>query len=289
MNDISTEELLRHNKMGLIPGPDETEEEYGRRIEYCQNVRKELGEVLPFEEKDEAREEILQDVLPDTKKWMDIIPDWIPIYFSNYKLAPWHGGCAWIFQLNDESPTSAFFQLRKRFKDRSKYLGYSRNEILVHELSHVGRMMFEEPQFEEVLAYRSSKTGFRRWFGPIVQSSIESMLFVIVLIMILVTDIAVISIGDDFGYHLVLWLKLIPVGMIGVAILRLWKKHLIFGKCLENLRLVHREKADVIAYRLTDEEIRGFARMTVDEIQEFAETEQEKSLRWRLIWAAYFS
>ena len=109
-------------------------------------------------------------------------PHWVPLFFSNYQLAPWHGGCAWIFQLNDNTPYAAFLQLRSAFRTQKRYLGmYERTELIAHEMAHIGRMMFEEPEFEEIIAFQSSTNRFRRFFGPLFRSSKESMLFVIVL------------------------------------------------------------------------------------------------------------
>ena len=92
--------------------------------------------------------------------------------FSNERLAPWHGGCAWIFQFAEGLPTAALIQLRQVFSRQPTFLGiYHRDELLTHELVHVGRMKFEEPRFEELFAYETSTSAFRRWFGPLIQAS----------------------------------------------------------------------------------------------------------------------
>lgn len=148
-----------------------------------------LGEQIPFQPEEGTNLSFFADAKKETKERFGITPDWVPIFFSNYQLYPWHGGSAWIFQLNDETPPSALLQLRKKLYTSPTLLGlYHRDELIAHELSHVGRMAFEEPAFEEVLAYTTARTSFRRYFGPIFQSAVESFLFMIVCVAILLLD-----------------------------------------------------------------------------------------------------
>jgi hypothetical protein len=93
--------------------------------------------------------------------------------FSNKKLLPWEGGCLW--QRENEKP---LLQLRKVFKKKERFLWlYSKKEIIEHELVHAKRLHFDEPIFEEVLAYQTSPSAFRKFFGPFFRNSKESLLF----------------------------------------------------------------------------------------------------------------
>ena len=160
---ISNAQLDAFNRQGLIPGPDETEEEFLERANYCLELKTSLP--TPFEnvskEDLELGDSCVKQAFSLTEKIYDIVPEWIPLFFSNYRLAPWHGGCAWIFQFSEETPCAAFFQLRRAFKQASHYLGiYDRNELIAHELTHASRMMFQEPRFEEIIAYQSASSPF---------------------------------------------------------------------------------------------------------------------------------
>jgi hypothetical protein len=139
---ISDEQLLHYNALGIIPGPEEAEETFIARALYCLNLKnlleKEGGKILPFAVNKtkfpykQLRGEESANLLA---QFFDIDPQWVPIFMSNYHLAPWHGGCAWIFQLQGNTPKSAFLQLREEssiFSDRQ--------ELIAHELAHVGRM-----------------------------------------------------------------------------------------------------------------------------------------------------
>jgi hypothetical protein len=251
-----------------------------------------LIDSAPFSTCNQASDDLLEEGFQIADKFYDIKPHWIPVFFSNYKLAFWHGGCAWIFQENEATPTGAFFQLRTPFKTSQTYLGlYKRSALVAHEFSHVGRMMFEEPRFEEVFAYRSDPSAFRRYFGPIMQSSWESALFVLFLFLILMIDFSLSSLASTSLYQHFMWLKLVPFGMILYALGRLYRKQRQFSRCLNNLQKIvgTEEKANGVIYRLTDNEICTFAKMTEKQLREYIELNKDKTLRWQVISAAYLT
>lgn len=286
--------VLNFNRLGIIPGPEENLDEFLYRAHYCLNLKEtfnsKLLESAPFNEKNQAPEQIIEESFSITENLYDIKPQWIPIFFSNYKLAFWHGGCAWIFQENEQTPVGAFFQLRTSFKYNPSYLGlYKRNLLMAHEFSHVGRMMFEEPRFEEVFAYRSDKSRFRRYFGPIMQSSWESALFVLFLFVIIMVDFSLSLIASAKLYEHFMWLKLIPVGMILFALGRLIRKQRQFSRCFKKLNQIVDSEQNVngIIYRLTDQEISSFAKMTTEQLINYIEINKDKTLRWQVISAAY--
>lgn len=294
MKEITDTRLLQLNQLGIIPGPNEGPDEFIKRAEYCLTIKQQLSTTLrphvPFDSESENDPQILEKGCCKSSDYYDIAPVWVPVFFSNYKLAPWQGGCAWIFQMNEDSPTGVLFQLRENFKVGKSYLGlYNRDELISHELSHVGRMVFEEPKFEELLAYQMSDSKFRRWFGPIVQSSTESMFFVMVIFLIFIADISLVATGYTAAYKTALWIKLIPLVLIGYALLRLWFRHRTYSKCINNLNKLTKDifKANSIAYRLLDKEIIAFAKMTPNNILEYAKENFNRSLRWQLISKAY--
>jgi hypothetical protein len=285
MNLISDQDLYHFNKLGLIPGPGESEEAFAKRAAFSLNLRStlnaHLGQEIPFQPQEVAELAFFSKAKKETKERFGISPDWVPIFFSNHQLYPWHGGCAWIFQLKEDTPAAALLQLRKKLHSSPTLLGlYERDELITHELSHVGRLAFEEPKFEELLAYTTARSAFRRYFGPLFQSSKESFLFLIVLIGIAVLD-ACLLFSHPFAYWQAMWLKMIPLGMAGYAFFRLWKKQRTYRKCYRNLYELFPSKAGDILYRLTDREIDSFARWDLKQIQDYIK--EQNSLRWRAI------
>jgi hypothetical protein len=288
---ISDAQLLAYNLQGFIPGPNEDEDAFQKRVDYC--LQLEATHVNPLREACQVtpvdKQHYWQQAFPITKRLFDIAPDWVPLFFSNQKLPPWHGGCAWIFQEREDSPVAAILQMRQRFRHLPKYLGiYHRDELIAHELAHVGRMTFEEPFFEELLAYRTSHSSFRRWFGPIVQTMTESVIFLLAILLIFMIDGVLLFSGALETYLDLMWLKIVPAALIGYALWRLWRKHRTYNRCLNNVAgLIGKERAEQVIYRLTDKEISEFANATPTIIKKYAEEQKHHTLRWRLIVSAY--
>ncbi len=287
---ISDNDLILCNQQGFIPGPEETDEQYLKRVAYCLNLKENMlqegCEVPP--EMQPIPKDLIDDFSKITVPLFDICPNWIPIVFSNQQLAPWHGGCAWIFQYNEKTPMGAFFQLRRAFAKKEHYLGiYSRSELLAHETAHVGRMLFEEPRFEEILAYRTSPSTFRRWFGPIVQSPWESMVFLFLLLISVVIQFFIAYSDVPRETFLGFWSMLLPLGWLTLGLIRLWRGHSQFNSCLDGLKIIagDEKKANALIFRLQDSEITAFSKMSLDEIHQYADF--QKSLRWRLINLIY--
>ena len=291
--EINSNQWKEWNAQGLIPGPDETETAFTERVVFCQNLEQNLaqkvGADLPFEVGDQTSRDLLKEALPLTQELYGICPQWTPLFFSNHQLAPWHGGCAWIFQLDEQTPTAAFLQLRARFRSSQTYLGiYHRKELMAHELAHVGRMLYQEPQFEEIFAYQSSPSQWRRWLGPIVQSSKESLFFILLLGVVILTDFALLSVHNESAIMIAWWIKLIPLIFIALALGRLVRRYYLFKNCLRNLEILYQPKtAKHLLYRLRDSEIKQFAQLSPSKIRDFMETAEQNSFRWRFLKALY--
>lgn len=282
------------NREGLIPGPNETEEEFNKRALYCLQLKEELvrhcGTDLPFHEQDLANQGHLEEAFIETSRLYGIAPHWVPLIFNNSQLAPWHGGCTWVFQIDDKSPTAAFLQLRDTFRRKSTYLGfYHRQELIAHELAHVGRMMYQEPQFEEILAYRASTSSWRAWLGPIIQSAKESLLFIVLLGIVILANLALLSWDNPQSERILLTLELMPTALVLYALVRLARRHRQFNRCLATLTLLYenRETAQHLMYRLTDLEIRTFSEQTPVQIHLYIEEQSIKSFRWRFLKDSY--
>lgn len=291
MKPLSTQDLIAFNKQGLIPGPGESDEAFHQRALFCLSLRQTLAQSSEVPEiflQQGAEKPHLSAAFPLTKTLFDITPGWLPLIFSNEKLPPWHGGCAWIFQLDDDAPTAALLQLRQRFAHSQRYLGlYDKTEIIAHEIAHVGRMAFPESKFEEVLAYQTSSSSFRRWLGPVVETARESLFFILLLGLLLMVDIALIATGHHTAYFWMMWLKTIPLGLIGYGLWRVIRKQRRFQRCLKILKQLYGDRAHPVIYRLTDDEIILFSKSPADTIQAYVQEQQHRSLRWRLIASAY--
>ncbi len=276
----------RFNALGFIPGPQESEEEFLERVRFCLNLENELKQHadFPFENLHNAQG-ILQESFDLTDKLFGIRPSWVPLYFSNEKLAPWHGGCAWIFQL-EKSPTAAFLQLRKNFLKETTYLKiYNRKELIAHELCHAGRMMYHEEKFEEFFAYQTSPSSFRRFFGPIIASSKESALFIISLLIAILTDFYQLFVHHPSNIYFNL-VKLLPIFLLFFGIIRLLRLHSLLKRSFQNLlKRFSEDRSRHILYRLLDSEIEILAKGISNLECDF---EKNKTFRWQFLKKIYF-
>lgn len=281
------------NSIGFFPGQEENETTFAERVAYCKNLRTHLnpaeGIDIPFDLTDTTSKQFIEKILPKTDELFGIKPLWVPLFFSNYQLLPWHGGCAWIFQINQNSPTAAFLQLRARFLSSPTYLGiYHRDELICHELAHVGRMVYQEPKYEEFFAYQSSPSTWRRYFGPIVQSSNETLLFILILGLMVMIDFALLASGSAISSDIGWTVKITAIAIAATAFGRLIYRHTILNRCLKNLiALYGSNRAPHFLYRLLDNEIDLFSKLTPDEIISFIEDAKQRSFRWRFLSYLY--
>ena len=149
---ISAKEHKTLGLAGIIPGPDETESDFVKRIDILKN----LGRNNLF-----LKEEEFEPLICDFHG-LGAKPKWIPLVYSNRRLFPWQGGVSWTINPPEGTPFP-LVQLRKGFK-KGRFLFNDREEVLHHEAVHAMRLAFNEPRFEEILAYFHSKKKWRALF-----------------------------------------------------------------------------------------------------------------------------
>jgi hypothetical protein len=198
---ISDAQLLTWHKRGLIPGPDETEEAFLSRLEKLQHLS---IEGLPIEQA------AWQESYAITQPLFGIAPDWIAGCYSNRKLALWEGAATWI-----DADSIPRIQLKTAFC-KGKYGLHTREEVLAHEAIHAARMAFQEPQFEEMLAYATSKHAWKRWLGPLFQAPWETAALLI----------SMLSACIDLTF------AILPLLLLSWWTVRFVKRRRLFQRCL---------------------------------------------------------
>lgn len=99
--------------------------------------------------------------------------DWVPGFYLNPRFSGLFGGCAFYFY----PEFFALFIIRHSFRDRERWLCYNRDELLAHELCHVARVGLFSRRYEELFAYQTAATAFRRFTGGIFRSQGDVFLF----------------------------------------------------------------------------------------------------------------
>lgn len=252
----SKEVLLELNQRGLVPGPEEPDSAFFAR---CNRA---IPTSSPF-----SSSSLAQQLL-------DVTPNWIEIHYQAKGLRLWEAACTWI------EGDLIKIQLHPTLLRNQKHWGYDRSEIIAHEFAHAVRGAFEEPIFEEILAYRTSSSPLRRYWGPLLRTANESLCGVLTLLACTIA-----SLFEPLGW--IAWLS--ALGLLGLVVTRLVKTQCIFKRALVKIAsLVSHEKAIAVMLRLTDKEIIRFSKMDSDEIDAYVTKMSKNHIRWKQIRAAYF-
>ena len=168
-----SETLKAWGRLGLIVAPQETKQEFIKRVHDLKIFEKDLG-LLEKKTKISPIKLISSDrsMMKILEKKLQIVPGWIPIAYSNRFLAPWEGAVSWSFD------TICLIQLRRAFM-KGHFLLYSREEVIFHEVVHALRFAFNESRFEEILAYSQAKKKWRAFLGPFFSHPKQTYLFLI--------------------------------------------------------------------------------------------------------------
>lgn len=244
---------------GLIPGPNEGEEAFWRRISQVEH-----HETLAIGEIDLSRHS-KSSLFEYRGRFMS--PDWVSLIYSDRGLRLWEGGCSWI----DAQGVS--IQLRRAFATHTHLYGlYSKQELLAHEGVHAVRLQFSEPLFEEIIAYRTAPSTWRRLLGPLFRSPKESLLFVAICVIVPFLP----SIALPFLVAIILFFGL-----------RLWRLQRAYQRTLDRLATLTTCSPFHWSIALTDQEIWRFSHLSPQNILSYIHSQH--SLRWKQLQAVFLT
>jgi len=247
------ESIKIYNKKGFLCALHESELDFFQR---CDVVEKSISNLFCFENLKFPNITIHPTLVYED---LDLEIDWLLTTDSSKGLPFWEPAATWMIE--KDNVTIPLLQVKKHYKKMQP-------ELLKHEAVHIARSAFKEPIYEEFLAYATSKSKWRCFFGPIFRSTKESLLFVVLALL----------------PSLILWLIVPLVAYSLWLLIRLMIHQKIFKTSLDNLSKIFRTASPLkIAIRLTDKEIKLFARET--NIQSYIDN--QSCLRWRLIKSSY--
>jgi hypothetical protein len=244
-------DLLELNNRGLIPGPGESEDDFYKRAASAKRTGS-----------------------SETLDGFDANPDWVEVRYEKKGLLPWEGAATWIEEKGPERIC------RIQLKPSRIARLYPQEEVIAHEKVHAMRLMFDETRFEEILAFRTSKNGFRRYFGPLFSRPIEAKGLMGWLLGCWILYWAEMIFDLSLGADYLLWSTFLPLSFL---IFRLARSQKTFSLALSQLQKVS-DKPLAVALRLTDGEIEQFAKSSSEEIIAYIEKGKETNLRLRQIY-----
>lgn len=156
------------DKCGIFLSEDETFEQFETHIKELKEVKEQLLAEGNHPIDLSAANALLNALF-------GIKVDFVCAIYKDKKIPFWQGAATWI----DPEKRVCYIQLKTGFKKGNYLFLYNREEILAHELVHATRISLGSKKYEELFAYLTSSSSFRRYFGPIFRLSYESTLFML--------------------------------------------------------------------------------------------------------------
>ena len=241
----------RCHQRGLIPGPLESFSAFTKRATQAPHYDK--YSLLAFH----------------------LQPDWIAIHRKPHHLSIWEGAATWIEELPDQT-RSCSIQIKP---SRMLSLLYREDEILSHEMIHAVRLFFDEPRFEEILAFQTSSHFLRRYFGPLFIHPKETLSWILLVFLNWTSWMTGILLDHpEWG----LYTLSLPLCGVLLALIRLVRSQSLFARTLSNIKkiLSQPEQALSAMLYLTDQEIKTFATQSSEEILSYIRQKRSLSPRW---------
>ncbi len=290
-----TSALVDLDRRGFIPAETEGFADFAERLKRCRERVAEFeqsmagedavfqvpGDDLTLRPSDRIPADLFVGAGRTTEELYGFSIDWVPGFFKDCGLL--FGGGAYSF------PPDFFsiFIINEAFATQERWLIYGRQELLAHELCHVARSGFASPVCEELHAYQTAKTGFRRRFGGIVHRERDSYLFLGSALFLLVAQVARVFVPSLAS--LAIWPFWIPFILCSAFLLwrhlGLLRSYDRAGRLLGLACLPGRSRH--ILFRCTDAEIAELASLDSAALPGWLASRPDAP-RWRVIKARFF-
>jgi len=209
--------------------------------------------------------------------------DWVPGFYTHYRMGLLHAGCA-FYSYEDYF---ALFVLRRSFQTRERWLIYSRSELMAHELCHIAHLGLNSRSYEEVFAYQTATSFFRRWVGGVLRTPRETYLLLGTVLALLGAQVLNLTLRPPERWHS--FPMPLLFGLAGAVIAGIVAQYLV---ALRRLRRAQRAlglvgaaaTARAILFRCTDEEIAALAALPPRPaaVAAWLAERQAGELRWRV-------
>jgi hypothetical protein len=294
---ILDEDLLRLNKEGFIPGPNEKEEDFLKRIDFSKKMIKDPN--LFFTDQNQKKPFNLEDrILKPRWNWtraqllhlFDVSPKELALFYSDESLHFFQAAATWILSVGKNNIKIPVLQFRKILKRKPYLFIYTLDEILAHEAIHSIRVAFDEPKTEEIFSYMTATSVFRRVLGPIIRSSKEVLLFFSLIGGYFIFQILWMLSFISFFSIVSLLFGISTLSILSYGLIRLF---FVKRKCRKTFKklfkiLKNKTFARAVLFRLTDSEIYKFSKMKKEKVIDCIKNMKDHSLRMKMIYLAYF-
>lgn len=289
-NNDSLDELIELDKKGILVGCKEDIESFKKRllsivveIDELENKLKNNNEVEVFTDyicksKDVINSDYIKKLSSKTEERYSFTVDWVPGFYSSKGLGLFGGGCS----ITSENGFCIII-LRKQFQRRAKWLLYTADEIIIHELTHTARSPINDSKLEEFFAYSLSPSWLRRYLGNCFKSSYDLILLLAPILLLLCMEILIIMGYENIPIY-IFWIIIFIYPL--VALFRNEYSRKLFLKAQFNLikqMNLTLKNAESILFRCSYDEIKELSNKNdKKDISEWINGKQIE-LRWKII------
>ena len=220
---------------------------------------------------------LLEDSRKITDEMYGFRVEHIPGFFLSRSVGPLWGGCL----IGDPDIDLAVFFLRDAFREREKWLFYSRTELGAHELCHSARYAINDPELEEFFAYRTSASMLRRYLGNCFIRDIDAVLFVLPALLLPLAQFL------QMMFFPQLWV--FPFWMIALAypgylLFRNQRARNLVGRARRVLESCGVAQCWAVLFRMNSSEIAELGKIQErEQFEEYVKNKSAQELRWQVI------
>lgn len=280
--------LQELDRRGIFCGDDEDAGQFAERLralnrnisaqeEALQQSGQFTIEDITVQECDRIPAELFAEAHDITAALYGFRAEWVSGFFLDPHFSLLFGGCAYYFYPD----FFALFIIRDSFRQRRRWLIYHRDELLAHELCHVGRVGLGSIRFEEVFAYQTASTAFRRATGGVFQGPNDTYLFLGATLVLFVSQMLRTFLWPALlGWPFWSILALV-VTWLGLRHFRLMRQ---FAMAATRLAGAYgRPHSRCLLFRCSDAEVSALAATdSTDAVRAWIARQAQGSLRWKV-------
>jgi hypothetical protein len=184
--------------------------------------------------------------------------------------------------LSDPDEHFSVMLLRNAFRKHRRFLNYTRDELLAHELCHSVRQSLTEITLEEYFAYRTSKSPVRRYLGNCFIRDIDALLFVLPMLLLPVVEILRAVRFPEFPtWPFWILALLYPAKLL----IRNARSRAVVNRARAALKSCNVRQVEAVLFRSTLDELKTFPEFagSPEKFLQWAKQHSETELRWQII------
>ena len=285
-----TAELLKLDHAGFIPAPGMTEKEFLQQTEKILDTHRRFDEVLEnsgsadifntvtVHPDERIAPELVEEIAGVTEALYGFAVRHVPGFYLTKAVGLLWGGC----MLSDPDEHFSVMLLRNAFRKRRRFLNYTRDELLAHELCHSVRQSLAEITLEEYFAYRTSKSPVRRYLGNCFIRDIDALLFVLPMMLLPAVEILrALRFPELPTWPFWIFAVLYPAYLL----IRNARSRAVVNRARAALKSCGVRQVEAVLFRSTPDELKKFPEFAGDpeKFLQWANQRAETELRWQII------